>query len=219
MRTQCGAGLLLLLVLAGPLLAGTLTISEVFYDASGTDDGKVFVEIWGKRGTALTDVWLEGINGANGSVTHRIDLSDFEIPSNGFFVVADSTSDDTTSVNGADLLIRSFDLQNGPDAVRLVKDSKVLDALGYGTVSSSGVFGGEGTAASDVAAGKSLARWFANVDTDDNFDDFRTLDTPTPGKGPVRTVAVPTPEAVGLGALGLCLVAMVRIRRRYSLKQ
>jgi len=119
-------------------------------------------------------------------------------------------------VSGADLLIKGFDLQNGPDSVRLVKDSKVLDALGYGTVPSSGVFGGEGTAAPDVSAGSSLARWYANVDTDDNYDDFRSLSTPTPGTGSVQAIAVPTPEAAGLGLVGLGLMAMVVLRRRSS---
>jgi len=65
MRTHSGAGVLLLLALAAPVAAGTITISEVLYDASGSDDGKVFVEIYGEGGTELTDVYLEGVNGAN----------------------------------------------------------------------------------------------------------------------------------------------------------
>jgi hypothetical protein len=122
-------------------------------------------------------------------------------------------------VSGADLLVKSFDLQNGPDAVRLVSGSTVLDALGYGTVPKTGVFAGEGTAAPDVTAGLSLARWYANVDTDDNADDFRSLSTPTPGSGSVEAVAVPTPGAIGMGALGLGLVALCLRRRRHSWKQ
>jgi len=134
-------------------------------------------------------------------------------------VLADATSAGSTSVENADVLLANLDLQNGPDAVRIVDGTGVVDALAYGTVPSDGVFAGEGSAAPDVAAGVSLARWFANVDTDDNADDFTALLAPTPGQGPVQAIPVPTPEPAGLVLFGLGLVGLAALRRRYSWKQ
>jgi hypothetical protein len=209
-----GAALLLLLFLTASAAAGTVNISEVFYDASGSDDGKVFVELWGKGGTDLTGVYLQGINGADGKVTHSVSLQGWKIPSDGFLVIADCTSSRTCFVAQVDMLVMNFDLQNGPDAVRLWTSSGVLDAVAYGTVPSTGTFAGEKKAAVDVSAGSSLARKYANVDTNDNSVDFTTLTTPTPGKGSVKVTAVPLPGSAGAGLLGLACVAFVLRRRR-----
>jgi len=214
MLIKLGAALLLLLTPVAPVAAGTLTISEVFYDATATDDGQVFVEIWGESGTDLAGVFLQGVNGADGKTTHSVDLAGYTIPSDGFFVVADGRSDGSCDVDSVDLLVKDFDLQNGPDSVRLWTSSGVLDAVAYGTPPSTGYFGGETKAAPDVAAGSSLARTYADVDTDDNSSDFTTLKTPTPGTGSLKVNAVPLPGSAGLGAAGLVLVAVLLRRRR-----
>ena len=105
----------LAIVLGLPSTAAALPLlSEVFYDAVGSDDGRSFVELYGTPGTDLTGLFLEGINGFNGAVTVTIALSGV-VPDDGFFVVADGQSDGTTLVLGADL-IGSFDFQNGPDS-------------------------------------------------------------------------------------------------------
>ena len=71
---------------------------------------------------------------------------------------------------------------------------------------------GEGAPAADPAAGASLARRFADVDTGDNAADFVTLDTPTPGSAPL---AVPEPASASLLGAGLAaLVAGCGRRRR-----
>jgi hypothetical protein len=56
--------------------------------------------------------------------------------------------------------------------VRLLAGTTVLDALGYGVFAAGEVFAGEGLPAADPPAGSSLARLFADVDTDDNAADF-----------------------------------------------
>jgi hypothetical protein len=87
----------------------------------------------------------------------------------------------------------------------LRSDSAVLDAVGYGSFGSGDVFAGEGGAAPDAPAGSSLARVFADVDTDDNFADFVVLGTPTPG---VADLATPLPEPGSAALLAAGLVGL-----------
>jgi len=105
---------------------------------------------------------------------------------------------------GADLVL-DFDFQNGPDGIVLRSAAGVVDAIGYGVFGPSEFFAGEGLPAPDVPAGSSLARRFANVDTDDNAADWVALATPTPGVAPLQTV--PEPSAGALFALGLVAIA------------
>ena len=67
--------------------------------------------------------------------------------------------------------------------------------MGYGVFGLGEVFAGEGAPAPDPAAGQSIARLFANLDTDDNAGDFAALASPTPGTGAVQ---VPEPLPPGL---------------------
>jgi hypothetical protein len=91
----------------------------------------------------------------------------------------------------------------------LLRDANgVVDALGYGVFGAGETYAGEGAPAPDVAAGESLARVFANVDTDDNAADFLG-GAPTPG---VASFAVPEPTAASL--LGLGLIGLLRAGRR-----
>ena len=182
-------------------------ISEVFYDAVGADSGQVFVELYGPPGFPLDGWFVEGVNGAGGAIGPVLALSGV-IPADSLFVIAD-TELGLTAVAGADLLL-DFDFQNGPDSV-VLRDplGAVADALGYGVFDVTDVFAGEGAAAPDPAAGWSLARRFADVDTDDNAADFITQDMPTPGVAPLL---VPEPETGALLALGLAGSAFLRRR-------
>jgi hypothetical protein len=173
-------------------------ISEVLYDATGTDNGNVFVELFGNPGTILDGLLLEGVNGADGSVYSSASLSGV-IPADGVFVIGDDSGDGTTLVGNADLVM-NVDFQNGPDSVVLRDTGGVLDALGYGDFTG-GVFAGEGNAAPDVPGGVSLARVNPLLDSNDNLTDFMSLDVPTPGSVPVS--AVPLPPAVMLFLSGM----------------
>ena len=57
------------------------------------------------------------------------------------------------------------------------------------------IFAGEGRPTVDPPAGSSVARRFANLDTDDNARDFAAA-APSPGSGPLATV--PEPAAAGV---------------------
>jgi hypothetical protein len=205
MRLFQGAALASALLGAAPALALPL-ISEVFYDAVGTDDGQSFVELYGTPGASLDGFVLEGVNGADGAVTHTLALSG-AFGADGLFVVADRTSAGETQVPGADLLLE-FDFQNGPDSVVLRNAGGVVDALGYGVFGAGETNAGEGAPAVDPPAGESLARLFADVDTNDNFADF-AAGAPTPGTAPL---AVPEPASAAL--LGLGLAGLLRAGRR-----
>ncbi len=177
----------------------TPLISEILYDAAGSDDGRSFVELFGRPGTPLDGLTLEGVNGANGVVGPLIRLHG-TFPGDGLFVVADQTALGVSFVDHFDLLA-DFDFQNGPDSVRLRAGDQILDALGYGEFGPDEFFAGEGAPAPDAPSGSSLARRFADLDSDDNATDFWVRSTPTPGQAAFE--AVPEPASAVLLLIGL----------------
>jgi hypothetical protein len=198
MKTLWGTSLLISLF--GAVQAGALPLlSEVFYDAVGSDNGQVFVEVYGEAGANLDGLRIEGINGSGGSVTVSLALSGV-IPADGLFVLADDAGGGVSSVPGADQLL-DFDFQNGPDSILLRDGDVVLDALGYGVFDGGEIFAGEGIPSPDPPAGSSLARRFADIDTDDNAADFEVLQVPTPGSAPLS--GIPEPSSGLLLAVGL----------------
>ncbi len=203
---------LLLLSAVVPGAAALPTISEVFYDARGSDDGHSFVELYGEPGTDLDGFRLEGVNGAGGAVGPVLALSGV-IGSAGVFVVADRRADGTTEVPGADLLL-DFDLQNGPDSLVLRLGEEVVDAVGYGVFDAGLVFAGEGLPAPDAPAGSSLARVDSGRDTDRNELDFAVLAEPSPGRA--QAAPVPEPASLFLGLAGLGVLAVLGRRRGAS---
>jgi hypothetical protein len=183
-------------------------ISELFYDAVGSDNGQSFVELYGTAGASLEGFVLEGVNGSNGNLGPTVVLSG-AIPADGLFVVADDLGDGSTLVANADLLA-NFDFQNGPDSVVLRFEDSVVDAVGYGVFAPEEVFAGEGRPAPDGPAGTSLARYFADVDSDDNQLDFAVQELITPGSAPL---VVPEPAMHWLVAAGLGGLVLASRRR------
>jgi len=201
------AGLVAIVEAGGtPALAVPL-LSEIFYDAVGSDDAQVFVELSGEPGGSVDGFLLEGINGADGAITVTLELAG-RFGADGLFVLADADSSGVTAVAGADQRL-SFDFQNGPDSI-ILRDGQgvILDAVGYGTFGPGEFFAGEGSPAPDPAAGSSLARVDPFVDRGDNALDFEVLASPTPGTAPG---VVPEPA---LGVLLAWASAGLVIRRR-----
>jgi hypothetical protein len=178
-------------------------ISELYYDAVGSDNGLSFVELAGAPGASLDALVLVGVNGANGAEGPTVALSGV-FAADGLFVVADDAGDGTTLVPGADL-IANFDFQNGPDSVVLRDVDQVFDAVGYGDFDPAEIFAGEGSAAPDAPAGSSIARRFADLDSDDNAADFEILGVPTPGSA--TFLPIPEPQTAFLLTVGLIALA------------
>ena len=152
-------------------------VAEVFYDATGDDTGHEFVEIWnpGEVPRSLAGLRLEAGDGAGpgrwtarwtGGAADSIDPGER-------FVIGGARVEPPPDAE-VDL-----DLQNGPDAVRLVWPDGVIEVVGYGAQSFPEYACGE--AAADVAAGQSLARVPDVSNRGANALDFRAW-PPSPGR-------------------------------------
>ncbi len=138
LRISTRLAMLVVLSLAPSLAVALPVISEALYDASGSDNGRVFVELYGTPGGSLDGLVLEGVNGSNGATGPTLVLSGV-FPEDGFFVLADDRGDGASDVADADL-VRNFDFQNGPDSIVLRRGELVIDALGYGEFDPGEVF-------------------------------------------------------------------------------
>jgi len=201
------------LAFAGVMVAGlpagaTPLISEVYYDAVGADNGHGFVEIAGVPGADLAGYRLLGVNGANGAPGPLVELVGAIGPS-GLFLLADVDREGVSATPGADQYA-NFDFQNGPDSVQLLAGSVVVDALAWGVFGPGEFPAGEGAPAPDAPPGSSLARLFADRDSDDNAADFGILAVPTPG----QATFAPIPEPGSGALLTLALGFLAGSRRR-----
>jgi hypothetical protein len=176
--------------LAAPGAVARVVVNEVYYDHPGADAGYEFVEL-SNDGLDAVDLSGFAIEFHNGSGTGWTPL--WRAPA------GTAMGGDALFVVGGEALaprpdaVVALNLQNGPDAVRLVAaDGSVLDVVGYGGLDDPAYVEASGVPA--VAAGKSIARRRDGFDTDDNAADFTPAD-PTPGRRNVARHDV----AVGLG--------------------
>ncbi len=166
LRSRSGLAALIL-VASRPLAAGVV-INEVCYDPPGADAGAEFVELM-NTGAAVVDLagWsLEFANGAVGPVwaVRWTGSAGQTIAPGGLFLIVDRGWTGT----GADDEVR-LGLQNGPDALRLVRGDGSVDLVGWGALDWPEMYEGRphpGTAQ------RSLARRPDGRDTDDNAADF-----------------------------------------------
>jgi hypothetical protein len=169
------AGVFIEIVFAHPCAAGVV-INEVYYDHPGRDDGWEFIEIYNPDAFphALSGWILEALDGTTGNVKVVWAASADAIIGPGDFLCIAGIE----RVPSPGFLLKGT-LGNGPDAVRLVSPSGIIDLVGYGPCASSDLY--ETVPAPDVSAGTSLARKPDGFDSDRNDADFVPA-PPTPGR-------------------------------------
>lgn len=166
-----------------------IVINELLYDVEGIEsDGFQFIELYGTPDSYIHGYVIQFINGADGKITHEIEIpEDSFISENGLYVIADSTNENKleTNVENYDL-ITNFDPQNGPDSIILFNPKmEIEDVLGYGELSIERDLNDnhmyELSPAKDTPAGVSLSR-ISHIDTENNQKDFILNQSPSPGE-------------------------------------
>jgi hypothetical protein len=182
------------MLLAGVLLALSTCapparplVAEILYDAIGDDTGHEYVELFNPTDQAwpLVGLRLESGDGAGpGRWTLRwTGAAGDTIRARGRFVIGGA------QVTPAPDAVASLDLQNGPDALRLVWPDGASEVVGWGSLDLPEYFCG--ATAADVASGEALARVPDAADRGSNALDFRAA-VPSPGRAnqPDRDAAV-----------------------------
>jgi len=159
--------------------SASVTLNEVLYDPDGPDSGSEFVELYNPDpDTLILDGFvLEFANGADGPLWRERwrGAVDQRIPPGGFFLIGDRNWSGPPDAQDT----ASLALQNGPDAIRLIRDGILQDLLGYGDLEDPDL--SEGSAHPGADSGYSLCRRPDGGDTDDNGADWRQR-VPSPGE-------------------------------------
>ncbi len=158
-----------------PSVRGSVVINELYYDHPGKDAGYEFIELVNTDSLSinLSGYAIEFHNGAGIGWEMRWQAGAFDsIPSGGLFVIGGS------NVFPRPDGVLELNLQNGPDAIRLVRSAIVVDLVGYGDLDDPAYV--ECESAHGVPAGTSIGRKPDGADTDNNRLDFYPMD-PSPG--------------------------------------
>lgn len=167
------------LLLAAALSCAPTThpiITEVYYDAPGDDTGFEFVEIWnpGASPKPLNGMRIEA---GDGAAPGRWTLKWTGGPADSVNARSRFVLGGTRVVPAPDR-IAALELQNGPDAVRVVWPDGSSEVVGWGAHDFEEYHCGAPT--QDVASGQSVARWPDDAATGSNAGDFRASE-PSPG--------------------------------------
>ena len=167
--------------------AGKPIVAEVYYDAPGEDTGWEFVELFDPldRDVPLAGLKLEAGDGAAAGrwTTRWTGGAADTIRARGRFVIGGGRWSPPPDA------VVTLDLQNGPDAMRLVWPDGAVEVVGWGALAYPEYFCG--APAADVPAGQSLARVPDDAALGTNALDFRAAD-PSPGRAnlPYRDLAL-----------------------------
>jgi hypothetical protein len=159
---------------AGPM---GVIVNEVLYDPPGKDAGLEFIELYNvSDAAACLGGWkLETGNGAYEN-HWTIEWSGAQTDTIGarcFFVVGEEL------VSPRPGLVTDLDLQNGPDACRLISPDGLSDVIGWGEHTYPEYY--EGMPVTCPASGLSIGRDPDGRDTDQNAQNFACLSQPSPG--------------------------------------
>jgi Lamin Tail Domain/FlgD Ig-like domain len=176
------------LLLTASLLSGgvararaepAVLINEILYDPTGADAGGEFVELQlasGAPSIALARLRLERGNGQRAGDWRPVwqGAPGESLHAGRHYVVGGD------SVVPRPDAIAELELQNGPDACRLLLDGQVVDVVGWGELEANEFFAG--APCPDVEAGTSLGRIPDGKSTGNNRADFAPLAAPSPGR-------------------------------------
>ena len=197
----------------GPIVP-TLVINEIDYDQPGTDAAE-FVEIF-NAGASAADLsgWTLALVNGNGGVPYaNIALPGSSIAAGDYFVVCANAA--TVANCDFDVTPDTNLVQNGsPDAVALLFDGVVMDAVSYEGNTLAPYTEGSGNGLADNAADGSISRCPNGVDTNQNNVDLAFVTVITPGAEnacavPVELVFIH--EVQGDGAASPLVGSIVRI--------
>jgi predicted extracellular nuclease len=165
----------------GPVLP-TLVINEIDYDQPSTDTAE-FVEILNASASTadLTGWSLQLVNGNGGFVYASFDLTGLSIAAGDYLVVCGNAA--TVANCDLDVTPDTNLVQNGaPDAVALLFDGAVMDAVSYEGDTIPPFTEGSGTGLEDSPAGTgSISRCPDGADTNQNNVDLVFTMNITPG--------------------------------------
>ena len=166
--------LLLSLALCSP--PDRALVAEVFYDAIGDDTGHEFVELLNPTAHTVTLAGLR-LEAGDGAGPARWTLRWTGQPGDSMRAGARFVIGGALVVPSPDAVV-TLDLQNGPDAVRLVWPDDAVETVGWGALGYAEYFCG--APAPDAASGSALARVPDVADLGSNALDFRGQ-PPSPG--------------------------------------
>lgn len=161
--------------------SGRPVLNEVLYDAVGDDTGREYVELLNPTDAPWS---LDGlrIEAGDGASPGRWVLRWTGRPGDSVAAHARFVIGGVVVTPAVDRLV-NLDLQNGPDAVRLVWPDGAHEVLGWGELAYDEYQCG--VSAPDVPSGRALARIPEAAATNDNAGDFREA-APSPGAPNVR---------------------------------
>ena len=169
----------LVLSLPQVCLSGSLTVvvNEVLYDPEGSDTGLEFIELYNRTPDDICLYYYEVATG-NGAYENKW-KGEWQggrgdtIRAHGFFVIGEE------DVIPPPDHVTPLDLQNGPDACRLLSPESGADIVGWGAHNYGEYY--EASPAPCTHSGASLGRDPDGADTGDNSVDFAAFTLPTPG--------------------------------------
>jgi hypothetical protein len=157
-----------------------LRINEVDYEQASSDDAE-FIELLnpGTCSAPLAGVVLELVNGGDGKVYSHYALGDIakELAPGARLVLGDPAIVAALPATVIRAQLNGSGLQNGPDALRLVRADKLIDALSYEDVVAGS---SEGKAAPADEGDGALSRCPDGFDTGDGAVDIAVA-APSPG--------------------------------------
>jgi hypothetical protein len=162
----------IIVLLLIPLAHSELAISQIFYDAEGSDTGKEFIELYTNASVNLQEYQIYTSSGTEWSLLW-----------DGTSCILCSIEGHISFGNTSATYEVDLTLQNTKGAVQIRNHDQIVDTVGYGNIPSNY---SQGTPAKDIDADKSLVRIHT---TNNNSFDFQA-DTPEIRSDPILRITI-----------------------------